>query len=117
MYKKITISLALLILTGILHASESYDTKGFRSFTKLCTFCHGTPFYASSKIDSEDWEYYFEKDETLIKIHKNKPEALKIFKSASYKNKKKRMAKFLIDNAADSGKVHGCDANFCGTNH
>ena len=117
MYKKSIISLILFSLTISAQAAERYDTKGFRNFTKLCTSCHGTPFYASQQIDADDWEFYFKKDETLLKIHKKDPKALEIFRGASYGNKKKRMAKFLIDNAADSGKVHGCDANFCGTNH
>ena len=116
--KKILLTgITLSITVTISQAAENYDTKGFRSFTKLCTSCHGTPFYASQKIDADDWEYYFKKKETLLKIHKNEPKAMKILQGRSYQNKKKRMAKFLIDNAADSGKVHGCDGNFCGTNH
>ena len=29
----------------------------------------------------------------------------------------KRLEKFFIKSSKDSGAVHGCDANFCGTHH
>jgi hypothetical protein len=98
-------------------AAEKYDTKAFRVLTKLCTPCHGTPFYMAKQIDGDDWEFYFETDGKLEKIHKSKPKGLNSLKSSLFKQRKKRLQKFLINNSRFSGKVHGCDANFCGTHH
>ena len=114
-------TIALLLLTSslstLLNAAEKYDTTAFRTFTKLCTPCHGTPFYAAKQIDDDDWEFYFEEEGKLLSIHKNKPKAIKNLKSPLFKKRKKRLLKFLINNSKFSGKVHGCDANFCGTRH
>ena len=111
---------ALLILVGTsIHstAAERYDSKSFRTFTKLCTSCHGTPFYAAKQIDEDDWEFFFEKDEKLLSIHKNEPKALKNLKGSIFQKRKKRLLKFLVNNSKYSGKINGCDGNFCGTNH
>jgi len=109
-----------LLVSGILtfsHAAENYDTKAFRTFTKLCTSCHGTPFYAAKQIDDDDWEFYFGKEGKLLSMHKNEPKAIESLKSSLFKKRKKRLLKFLVNNSKFSGKVNGCDANFCGTNH
>jgi hypothetical protein len=116
--KKIMAIVLLVSSTStLITAAENYDTKAFRTFTKLCTSCHGTPFYASKQIDDDDWKFYFEKDEKLLSIHKNEPKAIKSLKSPLFKKRKKRLLKFLVNNSKYSGKVNGCDANFCGTNH
>ena len=117
MKKLVSLSLFFSTLVTISTAAENYDTKAFRTLTKLCTPCHGTPFYMAKQIDDDDWEFFFEEDDTLLKIHKNKPKGLKSLKSALFKNRKKRLLKFLVNNSKFSGKVHGCDANFCGTRH
>jgi len=98
-------------------AAEKYDTKAFRVLTKLCTSCHGTPFYMAKQTDEVDWEFYFETEGKLEKIHMKKPKALKSLKSALFTQRKERLLKFLVNNSKFSGKVHGCDANFCGTHH
>ena len=98
-------------------AAEKYDTKAFRVLTKLCTPCHGTPFYMAKQIDDDDWEFYFETEGKLAKIHKSKPKGLTSLKSSLFQTYKKRLQKFLVNNSKFSGKVHGCDANFCGTHH
>lgn len=117
MQKPFTALLLLSMATTLSTAAENYDTKAFRTFTKLCTPCHGTPFYAAKQIDDEDWEFFFEKDKKLLSIHKNDPKALKNLNHPLFKKRKKRLLKFLINNSKFSGKVNGCDANFCGTNH
>lgn len=99
------------------YAAEKYDTKAFRTVTKLCTSCHGTPFYQAKQIDEDDWEFYFNTPGKLEKIHKKQPKALENFKKGTFKNRKKRLLKFFINNSKYSGKVNGCDANFCGTHH
>jgi len=98
-------------------AKENYDTTAFRTVTKLCKSCHGTPFYQAKQIDDDDWEFYFETEGKLEKLHKGKPEALSTFKGPLFKKRKERLLKFFIKNSKFSGSVHGCDANFCGTNH
>ena len=117
--KQIPVMIALL--TGLLAnqamAAEKYDTRAFRIITKLCTPCHGTPFYMAKQIDEDDWDYFFNTPGKLEKIHKNNPKALASLKNSLFKKKKKRLLKFLIANSKFSGLVHGCDANFCGTNH
>jgi len=36
------------------YAAEKYDTRVFRIVIKLCTPCHGTPFYMAKQLDSDD---------------------------------------------------------------
>lgn len=116
--KKIIAIFALIIaITSLSYAAEKYDTRAFRTLTKLCKACHGTPFYMAKQIDDDDWDFYFNTPGKLEKIHKGKPEALANLKIGRFKNHKKRILKFLINNSKYSGSVHGCDANFCGTHH
>ena len=117
MTKIIATSFLIASLTSFTYAAEKYDTKALRTVQKLCTSCHGTPFYMAKQIDEDDWEYYFETPGKLEKIHKNEPEALTSLKSSLFKDRKERLMKFLIDNSKYSGAVNGCDANFCGTVH
>ena len=112
--------ISLLLLLGIFsfsYGAEKYDTKAFRVVQKLCYSCHGTAFYLAKQIDDDDWEFFFNTPNKLKKVHKNKPKALKAFNSRLFKQKRKRLLKFFIDNSKFSGSVHGCDANFCGTHH
>jgi len=111
---------ATLIVGGALtltHAAEKYDTRAFRIVTKLCTPCHGTPFYMAKQIDSDDWAYFFDNENKMMKIHKNNPKGVASLKNKLFQNHKKRLKKFFVKNSKDSGAVHGCDANFCGTHH
>lgn len=111
---------AILIVSSIItlsSAAEKYDTKAFRVVTKLCTPCHGTPFYMAKQVDDDDWKFYFQTKGKLLKIHKNKPKGLVSLKSSLFKLRKKRLLKFFVKNSKYSGVVHGCDANFCGTRH
>jgi len=109
--------LLIIAVNSFTFAAERYDTTAFRTVTKLCTSCHGTPFYMAKQIDDDDWDFYFNTPGKLEKIHKGKTEALDNFKKGTFKNRKKRVLKFLIANSKYSGAVNGCDANFCGTNH
>lgn len=113
----ISIPLLIAIFGSYTYAAEKYDTTAFRTVTKLCTSCHGTPFYLAKQIDDDDWEFFFNTPGKLEKIHIDKPEALTSLKSSLFKQRKKRLLKFFIDNSKYSGAVNGCDANFCGTNH
>ncbi len=116
--KKILIS--TLLLSGIItlgNAAEKYDTRSFRTLTKLCKSCHGTPFFMAKQIDDDDWKFYFNTKGKLLSIHKNKPKAIASLKNKLFISHKKRILKFLIHNSKYSGSVHGCDANFCGTHH
>ena len=116
--KKIITALFLIAsFSSLSYAAEKYDTKALRTVQKLCTSCHGTPFYMAKQIDEDDWEYYFETPGKLENIHKNESEALTSLKSSLFKDRKERLMKFLIDNSKYSGAVNGCDANFCGTVH
>ena len=117
MKKILTATLLLASLSTNLTAAEKYDTKAFRTVTKLCTPCHGTPFYMAKQSDDDDWKFYFETKGKLLSIHKGEPKALKSLKSALFKKRQKRLKKFFVNNSKFSGKVHGCDANFCGTHH
>jgi len=115
---KIIIAISLIVgVTTFTYAAEKYDTTAFRTVTKLCTSCHGTPFYMAKQIDDDDWEFYFETEGKLEKIHKGKAKALEGFSTGIFKKRKKRLLKFFISNSKFSGAVNGCDANFCGTNH
>ncbi len=111
----------LLLYIGFLStctsAAERYDTKAFRIVTKLCSPCHGTPFYMAKQIDEDDWEYFFKTPGELEKIHKGNTKALASLNSSLFQQKKKRILKYFINNSKFSGSVHGCDANFCGTHH
>ena len=111
--------MALLIAStsSFCFSAENYDTKAFRTVQKLCTSCHGTPFYMAKQVDEDDWDFYFETPGKLEKIHKDKPEALASLKNPLFQDRKKRLLKFFIDNSKFSGAVNGCDANFCGTVH
>ena len=115
--KKTALLFLILAVSSLCNAAEKYDTKALRTVQKLCTSCHGTPFYMAKQIDEDDWEYFFETPGKLEKIHKEKPEALASLKSPTFKERKERILKFLIDNSKFSGAVNGCDANFCGTVH
>lgn len=117
MKKIIAIFALILAVTSLSYTAEKYDTRAFRTLTKLCKACHGTPFYMAKQIDDDDWDFYFNTPGKLEKIHKGKPEALAHLKIGRFKNHKKRILKFLINNSKYSGSVHGCDANFCGTHH
>ncbi|MCF6245467.1 MAG: hypothetical protein L3J43_10595 [Sulfurovum sp.] len=117
MRKIITSFLLIFGMISYTYAAEKYDTKAFRTVAKLCTSCHGTPFYMAKQIDDDDWEFYFNTKDKLEKLHKGKPKALASLKNSLFKNRKKRLLKFFIDNSKFSGAVNGCDANFCGTNH
>lgn len=117
MNKILTTLLLSVAITSFTYAAEKYDTKAFRTVTKLCTSCHGTPFYMAKQIDDDDWEFYFETKGKLEKLHKDNPEGLKAVSSSLFKERKKRLLKFFIDNSKYSGAVNGCDANFCGTVH
>jgi len=114
------IILTTVLVTGILtltQAAEKYDTKAFRTITKLCTPCHGTPFYMAKQIDDDDWKFYFETKGKLLNIHKGDAKGIKSLKSSLFTSRKKRLLKFFVKNSKYSGAVHGCDANFCGTHH
>ena len=117
MNKIITTLLLSTAVTSFTYAAESYDTKAFRTVTKLCSSCHGTSFYMAKQIDDDDWEFYFETKDKMQKLHKDSPEGLKAVNSSLFKQRKDRLLKFFIDNSKFSGTVHGCDANFCGTVH
>ncbi|HQR73862.1 MAG TPA: hypothetical protein PLH07_01580 [Sulfurovum sp.] len=111
-----TLALTLMFSTFSL-AAERYDTGALRTVQKHCTSCHGTPFFQAKQIDDSDWKFFFNTEGELEKIHKDKPEALANLASPSFKQKKKRILKFFIENSMYSGSVNGCDGNFCGTNH
>ena len=114
--KKLTTVLSLILaITSFSYTAEKYDTKALRTVQKLCTSCHGTPFYMSKQLDEDDWEFFFETEGKLEKIHKGEPEGLKSLKSPLFQDRKERILKFFIDNSKFSGAVNGCDANFCGT--
>ena len=115
--KMIPISLLIAGVTSLTYAAEKYDTGAFRTVTKLCTSCHGTPFYQAKQIDDDDWDFYFNTPDKLKKLHKNSPEGLSAVGSSLFEKRKKRLLKFFIANSKYSGAVNGCDANFCGTNH
>ncbi len=109
--------LLITALTGSVYAAEKYDTKAFRTVTKLCSSCHGTAFYMAKQIDEDDWDFYFNTKGKLEKLHQHNPEGLASVTSPQFHKRKKRLLKFFIDNSKYSGAVNGCDANFCGTNH
>ncbi len=112
--------LIFLLYSGLFSfssAAENYDTKAFRTVTKLCTSCHGSAFYLAKQIDDEDWEFFFNTPGKLEKIHKKYPEGLAAVKNTRFKKRKKRLLKFFGKNSKYSGAVNGCDANVCGTNH
>ena len=115
MKKIIAILFLIATVSSLSYAAEKYDTKALRTVQKLCTSCHGTPFYMAKQIDDEDWEFYFETKGKLEKLHKDEPEGLKAVKNPLFKNRKDRILKFFIKNSKYSGAVNGCDANFCGT--
>ena len=117
MRKLLTTTLLISSVITLSNAAEKYDTKAFRTITKLCTPCHGTPFYMAKQSDDDDWEFYFKTQGKLLNIHKNKPKAIETLKGSLFKKREKRLLKFFVNNSKFSGKVHGCDANFCGTHH
>ena len=115
-FKTIIVYFSLMLaVTSFSYTAEKYDTKALRTVQKLCTACHGTPFYMAKQIDEDDWEFFFETEGKLEKIHKDEPEGLASVKSPSFLQRKERILKFFIDNSMYSGAVNGCDANFCGT--
>lgn len=113
----IAISFLIATINSLSYAAERYDTTALRTVQKLCTSCHGTPFYLAKQIDDDDWKFFFNTPGELEKVHEGKPEALSSLKSSLFKKRKKRLLKFFIDNSMYSGAVNGCDSNFCGTNH
>jgi len=115
--KLLTATLLISSVITLSSAAEKYDTKAFRTITKLCTPCHGTPFYMAKQIDDDDWKFYFKKEGKLLAIHKGKPKGIASLKNSLFKSHEKRLMKFFVNNSKYSGKVHGCDANFCGTHH
>lgn len=117
MKKMIVASLLIAGVHSLAYSAERYDTTAFRTVQKLCTSCHGTPFYQAKQIDDDDWKFFFNTSGELEKIHKDKPEALSSLKSPIFQQRKQRILKFFIDNSMYSGAVNGCDSNFCGTNH
>ena len=117
MIKQIRVILIIPALFVLSSAAEKYDTKAFRTITKLCTPCHGTPFYFAKQSDDDDWKFYFQTKGKLLNMHKDNPKAIESLKSSLFQKRKKRLMKFFVNNSKFSGKVHGCDANFCGTHH
>jgi len=117
MTNKLSLTILSILLSTEIYAAERYDTKAFRTITKLCTSCHGTPFYQAKQVDDDDWEYYFETQGKLEKIHKGNTKGMSAVSGPLFKKNKKRILKLFIDNSKYSGAVNGCDANFCGTNH
>jgi len=116
--QKIIYGIIAVSFLGIsLNGAEKYDTKAFRTVTKLCTPCHGTPFYMAKQLDEDDWDFFITTPGKLEKIHKGKPKGLEALKNKLFQKRKKRIKKFFINNSMYSGKVNGCDANFCGTRH
>ena len=71
----------------------------------------------AKQVDEDDWNFYFNTKGKLTSMHKGEPKGLKSLKSSLFQKRQKRLLKFLVDNSKYSGKVNGCDANFCGTNH
>ena len=57
--QKIAILCLITAITSFSYAAEKYDTKALRTVQKLCTSCHGTPFYMAKQIDEDDWEFFF----------------------------------------------------------
>lgn len=104
-------------LNSSAYSAEKYDTTAFRTVTKLCTSCHGSAFYMAKQIDDDDWDFYFNTEGKLEKLHKNTPEGVAAVTNPLFIKRKKRLLKFFIANSKYSGAVNGCDANFCGTNH
>jgi len=115
--KSITILALLLGFSSFSFSAENYDTKAFRTVTKLCSSCHGTAFYMAKQIDDDDWEFYFNTKGKLKQLHKNNAKGLASLNNKRFLKHKKRILKFFIKNSKFSGAVNGCDANFCGTNH
>ena len=115
--KILTVTIIITSIFTLSNAAEKYDTKAFRTITKLCTPCHGTAFYFAKQSDDDDWKFYFKTKGKLLSIHKGEPKAIKTLKSSLFKKREKRLLKFFVNNSKFSGKVHGCDANFCGTHH
>jgi len=113
----IIVGLCIIGFSSFGIAAEQYDTTAFRTASKLCYSCHGTPFYQAKQIDDDDWDFYFNTPGKLEKLHKHIPKGLVAIHSPLFKKRKKRLLKFFIDNSKFSGAVNGCDANFCGTNH
>lgn len=117
MKRIIAASLLMATANSLVYGAERYDTTALRTVQKLCTSCHGTPFYLAKQIDDDDWKFFFNTPGELEEVHKEKPEALTSLKSSLFKQRKDRILKFFISNSKFSGAVNGCDANFCGTNH
>jgi len=117
MTKIITMAFLITAIGSLTCAAEKYDTKAFRIVQKLCSSCHGTPFYMAKQVDESDWKFFFETPGKLEEIHKDKPEALTTLKNSLFQDRKERLLKFFINSSKFSGAVHGCDANFCGTAH
>ncbi len=120
MHKDKKLLAAILLISTVITFSpgaEKYDTKAFRTVTKLCTPCHGTPFYMAKQVDEDDWKFYFKTKGKLLAIHKGKPKGIESLQSSLFKSREKRLLKFFVKNSKFSGTVHGCDANFCGTRH
>lgn len=115
--KIISLSCLIVGISTYSYAAEKYDTTAFRTVTKLCTACHGTAFYQAKQIDDDDWEFYFETEGKLERLHKGNPKGIAAVTNPLFEKRKKRLLKFFIANSKYSGAVNGCDANFCGTHH
>ena len=70
MKKSILLPCLIFGITTFTYASEKYDTAAFRTVTKLCTSCHGTPFYMAKQIDDDDWDFFFNAPDKLEKCTK-----------------------------------------------
>lgn len=114
-----TLLLLVLFISLIpLNAAEQYDGKALRTITKLCTSCHGTSFYMAKQKDEDEWEEFFEEnDKKLLEVHKGSAKGLEHIQNKRFKYYREKILKFFKNNSKYSGKVHGCDANFCGTHH
>ncbi len=110
-------ALFLILFGNALNAAERYDGKAYGVVNNLCGSCHGIPFHLTKIKDDDEWKEYFQNEKNLIDSHKGKPEALKSIQSKKFVYFKKRIVKFFIENSKYSGKVHGCDADFCGVHN
>ncbi|MGC9350400.1 MAG: hypothetical protein ACP5D3_00235 [Sulfurovum sp.] len=117
MKSPLSLMLFLILFGNTLFATEKYDVKSFRVITKLCGKCHGIPFHLAKQKDEDEWDEYFEDDQNLLKLHQKEPEALSNLKSKKFKYFRQKILKFFIDNSKYAGRVHGCDANFCGAHY
>ena len=109
---------SVLLLLGITAATlwaADYDERGMKLYKKLCMSCHGSPDYAASRLDQEEWEDLFAfHAQKLLKAHAKESALYGRLRAASRKKRFSHLADYLINNAKDSGSVGGCDGNRCG---